>query len=285
MTELPHHLKQDIDEGTLSIEHSPSAIKPHLATVRLTMEPRSIPSEIIKHLPIAEKLFEKFRVMFDTSTIAMPPGTEMDGPVDRFIRYKLDEDQLVTFKGGYSAFGGEDFISIGILGFGRENIIAMVYGTTRQAEHLCKLLAEELWRICGTERKWSELSDCVQFASHITETEVDFGFSFDRFFAPGFNLFLREDIEGRDGLGRHIGIMGQRNPASREELIVRTAYKHIEMDIGLFDGVSGDSEQSFLRIRPSTRKDINRSLMSVSSELPFDQHVQMVERLISKLKD
>lgn len=288
MNELPHHLKQDIEDADLSVEETPREIEPHSALVRLSMNPAAIPHATLAHVELEQAIFSEFRGHYDRSTVSLPQAAEPNGALSpsnsELIRYQISHDNLVSFEGGYAQYG-DDTVSISTLGFGSQTILAHVNGTTRQAEHICKKLAELLWHTVGIERKWSEISRFTMMATHQTSTVVDLGFPQLEFYSKGFREFLLNEIEGAGGLGQHLGMIGARSANWRDDVMVKAAFRNVLVDLSIIDVASGDHETSVLEIIPDTRADINRNRVKVMSELPFDLHVEMVNNLIKRLRD
>lgn len=289
MSELPHHLKRDIDDADFQVEESPDRIKPHHAIARFTVEPQSIPLQTLQYVALSQPFFEEFRAIFDRNSVSLPQDVKApEGALttDALIHHQLfSSDRVALFSGGYINLGQDIIVPIRNVGFNSETLVAEVFGTTRQAETVCKKLGELLWRVTGTDRRWSELSEFVQIASHTTTTRVDLGFGFSKLYSAGMRSFIKDCIEGGESLGKEMGLIGQRSPEARDDFIVTTAFETVDLKVAIYDKVSGEHEVTAIRIAWDTRKDINRNLTKITSELPFERHVVMVNQLIQRISN
>lgn len=280
MNDFTGSLRKDI-EKTLIVEDTPPEITPNTSRVSINIDPAAVPVEIIKHVDVVKLIFETFRSSFDTSQISLPSGAEALSP-QSIISHQISRNNVLIFKGGFVDYGDEGIISINHIAFGSQTLAAEVYGTTKQAEYICKRLGELLWLAVGRERKWSEISSAVNVVSYSTSTVVKLGFSPRALFSEKFERFIGEAIEGVGGFGRSMGSLGQKLSSS-DDVSVIVSCRELDFEVSVFDGLSGSQESCKIHIIPDTKHDNNRETVKILSELPYDLHVEMVSYLINKI--
>lgn len=283
--EHPGSLRKEL-EASLSVEATPSAITPSSALVSINIDPSVMPVEMIK--TVSSQLLEtvelEFKSSLDTSAVKLPQGIQSVNARD-LVDHFISNDNLVPFKGGLVPFRDDHTIHIRNMAFGSQTLLADVFGTTNQAEYICKKLAELLWRLVGHERKWGELVDDVNIVSYQTSTVVDLGFSLSELLNPLFLQFLESEIAGVDGLGRRMGPIGQQNRNDGSEFVVSTSLQELDIRVGVFDPVSGEHDMHSINVIPDTKFDKGGGKVKIASALPFNLHVDVVEKLLEKYQE
>jgi hypothetical protein len=268
-------------EANLRVEDTPPEIEPNTAHVSISISPAAIPFQNLRDTDVLQQIYDTFRSRFDPSTIKLPQGTTHLSESDLFF-YLIQQKQPIYFRGGFINFGEDSIVPISTLVFSDQSLSAEVYGTTKQAEFICKKLAEILWRSAGRERKWSEISNLVDIVSYSTSVIVKLKHPMKEFLSDKFQDFLRIDIESESGYGREMGALGQQKFSNGSGNSVVTSLRQLELDVSVFDRTSGRQESCRIEIIPHSSHDHNKGRIKAMSELPYDRHVEMLTRLIKK---
>lgn len=278
MNNNPSSLRKSIEESQ-TMERSPPEISPVRATVKINIAPVAIPFSVLKHVNLEQLIFEAFKSTFDRTSMNLPPSGPAVSTTD-LLNHVIDTEKIAKFSGGYAAFSDDSIVSIQRMGFGSQTLFATVSGTTKQAEFICKKLLELLWNAVGRDRRWAELNEYVNLVGYETSSKVDLGINGKQLFSSKFQEFLANDIGGSDGFGVKMGDLGQSTRIESADLIVVSSCKMVQIEIGIFDSISGKHEACSIEFIPDTTFDYNRTIFKAQSELPYDQHVRMLEKLI-----
>ncbi|MCC5993326.1 MAG: hypothetical protein JJT99_12480 [Rhodobacteraceae bacterium] len=282
MNKHPSSLRKSIEESYYQ-EASPPEITAERATVRINIAPAALPTQVLAFVDVEKIIFDTFRSTLNRSRVSLPPeAANVNNKA--IVQYLIQNDKPVVFSGGFDDRGETGFVNIVELGFGSQSIFARVYGTTGQAEVVCKQLLEKLWSATGLERKWRELVEYVNLVAYESSTKVDFGFPMKDFLSKVLNGFLSDEIERKEGFGARMGNIGQQPDRSDDSFLIVTSCRKLSLDVDVIDTLTGKSETSNIEIIPHTVFDHNRNLCKVQSELPFEDHVEMLQKLISKYK-
>ncbi len=172
------------------------------------------------------------------------------------------------------------------MGFGQQQVSAVVFGTTDEATYVAKQLCLEIWKAAGVARQWSDIEPYVERVRYKTTTRVHLGHPLLQLLSGEIRRLIDEDICGPEGLGRYMGMVPSARDALAEQakdIAVVAHCTRIELVVTTFDKVSGGSEDNELTLRLEARTDANRSRVLVTSELPSDRHSALVDRLVARL--
>ena len=278
MADTPNSLRKTIEELQV-VEVSPPEISPVSAQVSININPVAIPFGILSYVDIEKLVYSSFYASFDPSSVDIP-GETSQIPTSHIIRHLIQTGKIISFSGGYAPYAEGDLVVIEKLGFGQQTIFAKVRGTTKQAEYICKKLAEVLWEAVDRPIRWNELSKHVHIVSYETSARVDMGRSVKNLFSKGFLSFLNNKLGGESGFGHVMGNLGQYKTPDDRTFSIVTSVKALQIEISIFDPVSGKQEECTIEVIPDTTFDHNGRYYKVQSELPYDKHVEMLSELI-----
>lgn len=277
----PEDLRSEVERSLREQEQAKRLkIKPHTALVRLNIAPELIPKESTNPERLAELVHKEFGSVFDPSEITklVPEALRGNLAVSDYFRIATEGDKLVKFKGGALRLPNIDRVSpIESFGFGEQNLIARVYGSTDEALYLCRRLCLLVWQAGGSDRRWDDLEDGVALTTFRTSTVVELGIPLMRLMAPQVLAFFQKEVAGNDGFGSH---MGRFASGSHDNLRIVSYCQSIDFRVSVFDEVSGEAEDCAVEFLLHTRGDANRSRVKFETELPSSKHNEFVTRLV-----
>jgi hypothetical protein len=275
----PEELRAEVLQSVEEDERQAPQSVPHSAMVSLNIAPEAIPFESSDKGQLVEVIRSQFRSRYEPPPIPNELGANIT--VDALMKTQRDNDQLVTFVGGRLKLPGSERVTpIHNLGFGQQTLLATVNGVTAEAEYLCKQLCLLLWDSADTSRRWDEFEDLVELTSYRTSTIVDLGFPLLDLLSEEVKEFLAEDITGKDGIAQY---MGFGSSLDRSDLRFLAHCRELELEVTVFDEVSGKAEDCRMEFLPHTRTEANRFRAKIASELDSGRHNDMVAALVRKV--
>jgi hypothetical protein len=192
----------------------------------------------------------------------------------------------LNFKAGRYRVSDFEFIPILTVQINFESVHVAVRGISRVAESVAQELVETVSASAGASRSWAGIEPEVQLVGYATRTRVNLSpNAFEALLSPGFRVFLDEQITGGARYGAHAGAYNARHglqPPPRAQLTA--ALDDVVLLLTLFDPDTGNSNQARLGFSVMTRSDYGSGIVSVSSQLPYELHIEMIGALIAALR-
>lgn len=201
--------------------------------------------------------------------------------VSRILRTRNGE---VQFEHGRMPTGPHDFVPIIRVVLNGEAVLAAVRGPSHEAELLVQEIAELVWVCSGARRTWAEIEPHVQLKGYGTGTLIDFG-SFEDLLHPSLTAFLDRDVVRGKKLGaKASALLATHGFAAPEDSVITWAVDDLYLVLNRFDQRSGAYYKSRLGFSVITRTGYRSGQVLVSSEMPYDAHIEMIEGLVDALK-
>ena len=194
----------------------------------------------------------------------------------------------VAFTGGRYRLSSTEFVPINSVMVNRESVVVSVSGVTRVAEAVAQETAEAVSAMAGATPSWSTLEKEVLVLGYTTQTRVDLGgeSAFERLLSAKFRAFLEEEVTSGPRYGAHIGTYRARHglkPPPRA--VLSAALDDLVLYITRYDPDTHTAINSRLRFSVVSVNDYGSGIVSVTSELPYEVHVECLHHLISATED
>jgi len=234
---------------------------------------------------IASELFNARLHRGELGSMRAPDGQPLTD--QEIMNFQLENERNAHFFGGYLKHqSGSRVTTLSSLAFGQQNIAASVAGTTDEAMLVASEFARLLWEAAGYAQHWADLKDGIERISFSTTAVVDFEEgAIDRIFSERFKAFLDEDIASSNGLGASMGALGQDKRLSTDDYLLIPSLNILELTLMIVDRISGQGERAEVRITPHTKTSHNRCDSLVTSELPYLEHIELIEKLQNRLTE
>lgn len=291
MPKTPESLRQEIAKVQKSIkEREKSSLKPTPVSgqVDLFIHPDALPLASVNPAALYEDIVSTYGCVFDDSEIMLPanvPRSEV--PVEDLFAMAVKKRKGIQFNAGVLRLEGLSRITtIDKIGWGRQQVSAIVNGSTDEAMFLCKNLCLAIWRANGVERRWEDIAPFCNYVGYESTIHVELPFPLSRLLSSEFRTFLKTDL-GSDGkFGKSMRdreLIEEVHKKRLAEMSVVTHCRSINIIVTTFNEVTGEAEDHRLDFLLKARPEANRGLTIVHSELPIDEHVALVERLVEAI--
>lgn len=295
------HVEEAQLERQREVARSTSAAKNDLVKannhgeVAFTINPSLLPYTVIDGNELIFQMAERFGVRFKAPQVNLPLGQEQARGFSReqiaeFPRYVTSGDLRLEFEDGLVSLnvGKEDFVpptAVKAITFSRENIVASVVGRSDIAEMIAKECWELLWDLAKgqTPRTFDELAKAgLQIVAHGNSTTIDLGANPKELFRAEFISTIEKLFGSKDGLSANFrkyvysdqaGIMPTDPVVNLDEIQFKV---HVP-------GASGSSDEAPLRLSVTTRADGGTNLISLVTQLPYDDHLLAIDAIVSSL--
>lgn len=282
---LEQNLERQVkEEKKLVLQHEGLS-----ARCSLSVRPEFVPLRQVSYDRLAEILSSQLSVSPNFSALLSRIPESQRKSFDSFeemSKFSVTNDEALVFSDGIlriKNLNKETIISD--ISVNSQTISATVSGTTTEAFYVCKLLFIALWASSQAEAEWDDLASGVHRASYRSSTLSRLPINMSDFFNPLLISFLREG-DGRSAATR----MGLREIDSalaqfgEADFATSTIFREVDIRISRFNLRTGYHEESMLNIIPDSMWDSNVGALKISSELPFEDHVEYVNLLAEKLK-
>ncbi|MEU6868547.1 hypothetical protein ABZ924_35850 [Streptomyces sp. NPDC046876] len=275
-------LLEEVEKSVAAeLDRAQGLITPDWASVVINIEPSAIPRETADPRRIIEVIEREFNCTYDISKVAAINPQVSDVAA---LAHEIKTDQIVGFNGGWIQYRGLERVTmIDDFRFGQQTLAATVKGTTEEASYVCGRLASLLWEAAGVPRKWDELAPLAEAHAYRTSTLVDLGVPLLSLLSPTFHEFVRK-ICSLGGDAKYMGSFGSRAAKFNFDPLVVPHCREIDLQIALFDEISGVQEECTFNLLLHSRPDANRSRVKIMSELESSKHSDIVLALIAKLR-
>ncbi|MGA5184455.1 hypothetical protein ACPCBF_32570 [Streptomyces pseudogriseolus] len=257
--------------------------------VIINIDPDELPYEDINYHELINGLKQRYKLRLDTTGLQKilnntpHSSTIQNLSDDEKAKLSYSVTEKITFREGkFPGLGHDQYTPIYELTFHSQNLAAKVHGRTNIAELLIKEAFELAWDAAGMPRKWEneEVQREVATKSYGTHTKVDLGGNVLRLISPAPRHFLQDNLSANLRLGARMmarsALDGFEPPSdvagtlSLDELVVRFA---------ILDLKTGRMEAPKVKLTVMARNEMGGGVVDVVSELPFEDHVKLVEGL------
>jgi hypothetical protein len=256
--------------------------------VAYILHPSSVPLSNLEFGALRDAMQEQYRLTFAPSELknlkGFPPE-RLPSSAEELGQFMLTlEDPELVFSNGILQMPDRRAIKILKVRLTDEQVFVSVIGPTKAAEQLICELVPMMWALMGVARPWTEIvaGGFHQVASYGTGTRVQFP-------KAGLGLLSAAYVDCLTKWTRPSGValgMGRRDRLhdwgipdgcssifNLDEIHIRFARQE----------PSGNSVNSRLRIGVDSVHERGSGVLSVDSELPFDEHVGLVGELLAQL--
>lgn len=265
---------------------TPPSIEPNEAIVSFNIDPSAIPRNTIRADVLIRLLAQEFgsKYVYQDLLEGQPQQNPQITPAD-YLHHHLTIDKMIRFTGGNLQAQDERSVPVNEIGFGTQDVAARVVGTSEEATFVARKLIALLWDAANSPKHWSQIEPLIARTSFVTSTVAEIPVTVDTLFSENFASFFKTEVLSDTGFAKSMGALGQDKLAKSNEKIVVASVMEMNLGISMFDTVSGSSEDSAIKLVPHTRTGRNRNSFKISSELPYDQHVLLVAKLIDALRN
>lgn len=275
-------------------EPLPSFIKTiETTTVTYTVNPQILPFPLVDPQQLKALLTQKYRLRYKPP--AIDPVELQSLGIDAT---NLTEERLMSmalsmksptllFVNGRYPTGPNTFVAIEEVAFTDEKISATVNGVSEVAEVVIADAFNLFWDSTGTARRWDtkETQDEVQLKSHRTTTTVDLGADARNVLNPSVRRFLDDNVDRGEKFAPRMIAKSRYDSFKPSDHIISTwSLEELVTNVHAFDTTTGRPETSTLRFKTMTRDERGRGIIRVSSELPFDDHLKLIEAIVAILQ-
>jgi len=263
----------DIEQTEVAYTFRPSALPP-LAQVNLK--------------DLADSLKASFKVKLEPIDFSplLRKGLTMDqlAAMDEATRI----DQLMSIAESRLRFTSgrfplrNDFVPIRHISIDFERIYVSVGGHTGIAEAIAEDVFESLWRQVGTAKRWVDAQSKVVLVGYATGTRIVAPFSAELLLNPRLSKVLRDAFSSES---RYVDTIGAFQPigSGHGVLSAVATLDQLTIRVSKFDSRSGESYQSELVFNVTARSDHGTGQMLVTSELKYEDHVELLRGVIEAL--
>lgn len=282
------NLREEVEKSILEREKRKLHQRPVQAKVTLNIDPVAIPLKTLDIVQFYVLMQEEFNCTFDDSDIrSLIPveSREMDGASILRLALKdaIQKGRMIIFRDGLLTLDGiARIVPFQQVGAGSQTISAVLAGSTDEAMLMCKNFLLLLWRASGTNRRWEDIEGEIARVSYTQTTVAEMPFTMSHFLSRHFREFIADEVCGESGFGRMMGLReveAEKHRAKGSEMEVVSHLREFSVKVSQFNKVTGDLEEVSLDFTIPTRDDANRNRITVTSELPIEEHVDLVERL------
>lgn len=296
------HVEEAQLERQRQVARSTSTVKNELVQannhgeVAFTISPSLLPYTVIDGNEFISQMAERFGVRFKLPQVNLPLGQDRAPGFSReqiadFPRYVTSGDLRLEFEDGLVSLnvGREDFVpptAVRAITFTRENITASVVGRSDIAEMIAKECWELLWNLAKgqTPRTFDELAKAgLQIVSHGNSTTIDLGANPKELFKVEFISTIERLFGSKDSLSANLreyvysdqaGLMPHDPVVNLDEIQFKV---HVS-------NASGSSDEAPIRLSVTRRADGGTNLISLVTQLPYDDHLLAVNAIVDSLK-
>jgi hypothetical protein len=255
----------------------------------LSVRPEFVPLKQMSYPRLAEIIGAQLSARPDfsgfLSRVPEPQRANLGG-IEQLAKFSVDRDESLDFSNGIlriKNLNRETLISE--ISLNSQRVAARVSGTTTEAFHVCKLVLVALWASSDAEAEWEELALGVKRASYQTSTISRLPINMKNFFNPALTDFL--DSPDAKKFASQMGLRDLDPEAAQfspNDFAVSTTMREVDIRLARFNVKTGFHEQSVLNIIPDSVWDSNVGALKISSELPYEDHVEYVNLLAKSLK-
>lgn len=286
MSTTQESLRKEVEKSIVAREQRTLKQVAVLGQVDLNIDPSAIPLGSLDAEAFHQDLVGQFHCKFDDSEIVSMIPNEVRNQIKQsvLLRLAIENDKSVRFRGGLLKLPAiSRTTQIDKMGLGSQQVSSVVHGSTDEAMLLCKTLCLSVWRASGFEKRWEDIESAVALSRFKTTTKVHFPFSLNRLLADPLVAFLDQEVAGPEGFGKFMGFRDVDVETHRKrlpEFRVVVTCREITLTVSTFNDITGRSEDNRVHFLIESLTNANRGVCFVTTELPVNEHVQLVERLV-----
>lgn len=270
--------------GELFPDLPPSVLEVTGTEVEYNIHPQSLPYKQIKFPQLRELLATEYGLRFQPGDMASPDSllrlVNRDMSLDDIGQAALDgNDPELRFESGLVRISEDQALVLGYITFGSETVRCRLAGrsTTRAGEQVVTEIIRFLWALAGVSRSWPECEVDVQVLRFGTGTRVKFPGDAMGLLSPSLRAAV-VNWSSPTGIAQRMGgQLVEIDESPREP----AQYWLDELHIDFNRRIGGSRVASRLRIGVDRRSDQSTGRLTVTSELPFPDHIQLIEELVA----
>lgn len=253
--------------------------------VQYVLDPRALPLKNLDFESLDKALRAEYGFTFVPEPLPIPDLTDQHLGINDLgqLRLKMEEPS-VQFSNGLLRIPEARAIAIPTLSIDTESVHCSVAGVTLAGETIIQEIVPLLWAILGVTRTWGEdLQKSHQIVRYGTSTLIRLPEQALPLLSGPFLTLLDSWTSDSDGPGARMGARSVLADWEQAEAnIVRYTLDELEI---LFHRLSGTgyTETSSLRLSVRARHQRGTGVLAAISELPYPEHVRLVEDIVDAL--
>ena len=261
-------------------------------TVIYTVDPDILPFALIEPaqlVALANKRFNlKFRhPQYDARLLENLGFDSTKMTEEGLLKFLLEVPRPeIRFQSGRYPTGPDTFVFIEELVFARETIAARVKGITEVAQLVIAEAFAIFWEAAGPAKRWDDrdTQQNVQLVSFQSVTNIDLGVTAEHLINPRLREFLDEGISKPGGIGTSMLAFSaydrfQPNPNA----VASWSFDQLVLNVHVFDTSCGRTNTAKIDLDTTSKGDRGRGVVELTTELPFDSHIELAEQIRSLL--
>ncbi len=265
-------------------------LRHRLGQVRYHFNPLLLRGAATDFQALANSICNKYGFQFQTPDIVKHAAIQsahdpMAPTPNERLRQVFDSRDGLSFLDGvlnYPDPGKSVHRAIRIANLHSQNLTVTVDGTTREAEYVALQIASDLLEFSGVESGPEAFLNSVAGLQYRTTTQQDLGALTEFLLAPPLRVFVAETVEAQ--LGWRMGVLPtapEEKEKQKEAFEVRCAFHNLSFSVSVFDRESGNADDDIeLDIRITDRRFHGSDVVTISSQLSYDNHLRLVSELI-----
>ncbi|MBM9606255.1 hypothetical protein [Desulfopila inferna] len=260
--------------------------------VTYTIDPVMLPFTQLDGVKLKKILAEKFMLKFrmpeynphNLAALGVSADNLTEESIFKFL-LRSSSPQLVFENGRYPT-GPDSFVPVELVAFSKESIIAKVNGVTEVAMAITADSFNAFWESTGVVKKWDsdETQNALQMVSFGTSTKVKVNGDVKQFLSGNLCKYFNENVNEKEKIASKINTYSvYDNFKPNKNIIGSWSFEELELQIHTFNSTTGLSETSPIRISTQTKDERGRGIVRISSALPYDDHVKMIESIMKAL--
>lgn len=268
----------------------PSYIKSVESTsVTYTFNPKILPFSLVDPKKLSENLKGKYKLRFKRPAIdpnvmkqlGIDPSNVTE---DVMFTLLIDtEDPRLIFENGRYPTGPNSFVPIETVAFTDQNVLAKVSGVTEVAQVVIEDSFNLFWEASGGAKRWhsDDIQDNVHLVSFRTTTKADVAGNVRGLLNGGLCDYLDKNVAKEVCLGARMSAYSRYEDFKPSENLAATwSFDELSIQVHVFNTITGRSETSVINIDTRFKDERGRGIVEITTDLPFDDHVKLVEALV-----
>ena len=282
-TELLREISQERREKVVDAvegEETPDfLIKVSQTEILYTFDPVALPFKLVNFDDFSKQLKD----LYSLSTDLGNQVEETDDPISVITGQKPKANRI-RFINGKFELSNRDFIEIQSLNFTRELVHVVLKGPSTIADVIIADAVEALWKCSGASKKWEDISKSVLLKDYGTTTKVRLGVKLEEFLAPKLWSFIdNECINGSRYAVQSTPKSYLNNFNAPDEVFANCFVDDINLLFSVVDKETGASSKIKLKFSIVANSEYGSGVYGVTSELPYELHIEMLKKLQQQL--
>lgn len=282
-TELLREISQERRERVVDAvegEETPDfLIKVSQTEILYTIDPVALPFKLVNFDDFSKQLNDLYSLTTDRGNKV----EETDDPIS-VITGQRPKANRIRFINGKFELSNRDFIEIQSLNFTHELVHVVLKGPSTIADVIIADAVEALWKCSGASKKWEDISKSVQLKDYGTTTKVRLGVKLEEFLAPKLWEFIDNECLKGSSYAIHSAPKSYLNNFNApEKIFANCVVDDINLLFNVFDTETGTSNKTSLKFSVVSNSEYGAGVYGVTSELPYELHIEMLKKLQQQL--